>query len=221
MSFFLVFGQSRDQLRHDTGHGDLYLIGSVGLPLLSSHHDDHLSIFFFTIVFAVRMLRKTGFVSNSTVRPSHGLGIFVLVLLWVWKLSSPASLPILGIQPRLNTSWHEQIAQELATDKTGLTGVVTPLGTLDRTRVALLIEDRPLPYLIPLLLQFISVVPPEWSFRFMGSAESLRMMESNPTIRRYIDMKKLFLDLIPYNLVSSIDVSIIPYSSSLVPAEFN
>lgn len=66
-------------------------------------------------------------------------------------------------------------------------------------------EDRPLPYLIPLLLHFISVVPPEWSFRFMGSEESIRLMKSNPTVRRYIDNKKLFTDLIPYDLVADID----------------
>lgn len=66
-------------------------------------------------------------------------------------------------------------------------------------------EDRPLPYLIPLLLHFISVVPPEWSFRFMGSEESIGLMLSNPTVRRYMYNKKLFIDLIPYDLVTGID----------------
>lgn len=118
------------------------------------------------------------------------------------------SLQIVEIEPRLNTSWHRQIARELvATDDSGLTGVETPLGVLDRTRVAVLIEDRPLPYLIPLLLHFISVVPPEWSFRFMGSEDSIKMMESNPTIRRYLEGNKLFVDLIPYHLVPSVNVS--------------
>lgn len=66
-------------------------------------------------------------------------------------------------------------------------------------------ENRPLPYLIPLLLHFISVVPPEWSFRFMGSEESNALLLSNPTIRRYIEGKKLFVDLIPYEIVEDIE----------------
>lgn len=161
------------------------------------------------------MLRTAGrFGSNNLYgRPVSILGLIVLVLLWVWKLHSPSNLlsPALqldDIKPRLNTSWHRQIAREhLATDEAGLTGVETPLGILDRTRVAVLIEDRPLPYLIPLLLHFISVVPPEWSFRFMGSKDSIIMMESNPTIRRYLEAKKLFLDLIPYHIVPGVNVS--------------
>lgn len=66
-------------------------------------------------------------------------------------------------------------------------------------------ENRPLPYLIPLLLHYISVVPPEWSFRFMGSEESNELLLSNPTIRRYVNHKKLFIDLIPYDLVPDIN----------------
>jgi len=39
----------------------------------------------------------------------------------------------------------------------------------------------------------------------MGSDESLALMESNPTIRRYVEGKKLFLDRIPYDVVDAID----------------
>ncbi|KAF3768784.1 hypothetical protein M406DRAFT_249826 [Cryphonectria parasitica EP155] len=92
----------------------------------------------------------------------------------------------------------------MVNDRTGLTAVDTPHGPLNRKRVALLMENRPLPYLIPLLLHFIAVVPPEWSFRFMGSEESVAMMEGNPTIQRYMQNKKLFVDLIPYEVVSAI-----------------
>lgn len=40
--------------------------------------------------------------------------------------------------PMLNTTWHSQMALEMRTDKTGLEAIQTPLGVLDRTRVALL-----------------------------------------------------------------------------------
>lgn len=153
------------------------------------------------------MQRKLGGLPGNS-RTSQGLGLVALALLWIWKLSSPTSLsPALrdSFQPRLNTTWHEQIALELATNETALKAVQTPHGVLDRTRVALLIENRPLPYLIPLLVHFIAVVPPEWSFRFMGSPESIAMMGANPTIQRHVESKKLFLDLIPYDIVSNVE----------------
>lgn len=160
------------------------------------------------------MLRNAGRVGSSNARPISVIGLLVLIMLWAWKLRAPAISPafpsdsVPSVPSDLNTSWHKQISKEhLATDNNGLTGVSTPLGILDRTRVAVLIEDRPLPYLIPLLLHFISVVPPEWSFRFMGSQDSIKMMESNPIVRRYIEAKKLFLDLIPYHIVPNVNVS--------------
>lgn len=123
-----------------------------------------------------------------------------------WKgLSSPATVEQVEIEPRLNTSWHRQIALELRNDKTNLTAVETSNGVFDRTRVALLMENRPLPYLVPLLIHFMAVVPPEWSFRFMGSPESLALMESNPMIRRYMGQGKLFIDPIPYEIVENIN----------------
>ncbi|KAG6368808.1 hypothetical protein INS49_003024 [Diaporthe citri] len=108
---------------------------------------------------------------------------------WI-SLPSPAEVKPSDRVPRLNTSWHEQIELEMTMEKANLSRG-------DNT--------WPLPYLVPLLVHFMSVVPPEWSFRFMGSAESLAMMQSNPTIRRYITRKKLFIDLIPYDVVKDIN----------------
>src|SRR4051812_6331847 len=41
--------------------------------------------------------------------------------------------------------------------------------TFNKTKVALLIEDRPLGQLAPLMLHMMNVVPPDWVFRFYGS----------------------------------------------------
>ncbi|CAG8980644.1 hypothetical protein HYALB_00012725 [Hymenoscyphus albidus] len=151
-------------------------------------------------------------------RQLFGLGFLILTaLLWHFNSTSwygsqdvVGSLTVFqpGLQPaveaevvpKLDTTWHKQIASEMATEKMDLKAVRTPHGLLDRTKVALLIESRPLPYLIPLLVHFISVVPPEWSFRFMGSDKSVNMLEANPTIRRYVRMKKLFIDPVPKEL---------------------
>lgn len=43
-------------------------------------------------------------------------------------------------EPRLNTTWHKQIALEMRTEKNGLKSVATRYGVVDRTRVALLSE---------------------------------------------------------------------------------
>ena len=40
------------------------------------------------------------------------------------------------------------------------------------SKLALLIEPRPLPHLVPQILHMITVVPPDWRFLFIGSNKS-------------------------------------------------
>ncbi|KAI1369170.1 hypothetical protein F5Y08DRAFT_335007 [Xylaria arbuscula] len=71
------------------------------------------------------------------------------------------------------------------------------------SKVALLIEDRPLPNLAPLLLQFIAVVPPDWRFRFMGSSESVTSLNASHAVRSQVNAGKLDLTFIPGNMSTS------------------
>ncbi|KAK0623416.1 hypothetical protein B0T14DRAFT_536308 [Immersiella caudata] len=48
-----------------------------------------------------------------------------------------------------------------------------PHDAYNASKVALMIEPRPLPHLVPHLLHMISTVPPDWRFLFIGSAESV------------------------------------------------
>jgi hypothetical protein len=48
-----------------------------------------------------------------------------------------------------------------------------PRDAYNISKVALMIEPRPLPHLVPHLLHMISVVPPDWRFLFIGSEESV------------------------------------------------
>ncbi len=48
-----------------------------------------------------------------------------------------------------------------------------PRNAYNGSKVALLIEPRPLPHLVPQLLHMISVVPPDWRFLFIGSDKSV------------------------------------------------
>ncbi|KAK6363620.1 hypothetical protein TWF730_001044 [Orbilia blumenaviensis] len=68
------------------------------------------------------------------------------------------------------------------------------------TKLALLIENRPQAHLTPLLLHFISVVPPEWPFLFMGSNESIAHINRSAPIREYEKNGKLSIQVIPDNM---------------------
>jgi hypothetical protein len=48
-----------------------------------------------------------------------------------------------------------------------------PRSAYNVSKVALLIEPRPLPHLVPQILHMISVVPPDWRFLFIGSNKSV------------------------------------------------
>ncbi|KAH8894859.1 hypothetical protein GQ53DRAFT_67435 [Thozetella sp. PMI_491] len=50
---------------------------------------------------------------------------------------------------------------------------VDPRTAYNSSKLALLIEPRPLPHLVPQILHMISVVPPDWRFLFIGSEKSV------------------------------------------------
>lgn len=73
----------------------------------------------------------------------------------------------------------------------------------NHSKVALLIENRPNPILAPLMLHFMSVVPPDWRFRFMGSIESVEHINQSVAIREHVTAGKLDLTYIPSNMSTS------------------
>lgn len=70
----------------------------------------------------------------------------------------------------------------------------------NESKVALLIENRINPILAPLMLHFISVVPPDWRFRFMGSVPSVEYLNRSMAIREHVAAGKLDLTYIPANM---------------------
>ncbi|KAM5351242.1 hypothetical protein ACJ41O_003965 [Fusarium nematophilum] len=102
-----------------------------------------------------------------------------------------------------------------------------PSNSLNASKLALLIESRPLPILAPLVLHFISVVPPSWRFRFMGSPSSLAAINSSFAIRQQAIGGKLELGLIPTNMstqgqemISRFLTNPWLYETALQPAEW-
>jgi hypothetical protein len=73
----------------------------------------------------------------------------------------------------------------------------------NESKVALLIENRVNPILAPLMLHFISVVPPDWRFRFMGSVDSVEYLNKSMAIREHVAAGKLDLTYIPSNMSTS------------------
>ncbi|KAB5558095.1 hypothetical protein GE09DRAFT_1173156 [Coniochaeta sp. 2T2.1] len=112
---------------------------------------------------------------------SHGifaitkLKLFILVSLsftWWLAASLPQYKPMIkaGIKSRLDEARQKipsikvDWAQEPSTD---------PRDAYNSSKLAILIEPRPLPHLVPQILHMISVVPPDWRFLFIGSNKSV------------------------------------------------
>lgn len=97
----------------------------------------------------------------------------------------------------------------------------------NESKVALLIENRPFPLLSPLILHMMSVVPPDWRFRFMGSNESVAHVNKSAAIQRQVSAGKLDLTYIPTNMsvagqemISRFLTNLWLYETVLQPAEW-
>ncbi|KAF7554753.1 hypothetical protein G7046_g6722 [Stylonectria norvegica] len=102
-----------------------------------------------------------------------------------------------------------------------------PKPAYNASKVALLIENRPNPILAPLMLYFMSVVPADWRFRFMGSPESVAAINTSYAIRNQVKAGKLDLTFIPQNMstagqemISRFLTTLWLYETVLQPAEW-
>ncbi|KAL3421501.1 hypothetical protein PVAG01_07946 [Phlyctema vagabunda] len=80
-----------------------------------------------------------------------------------------------------------------------ITSSLTPPSPHDPKKVAFLVETRPLPHLPALFAHMTSIMPPEWTVKFMGSGMSIDFMRSSPTIARLESSSKLQIIPIPSN----------------------
>ncbi|WQF76397.1 hypothetical protein CDEST_01411 [Colletotrichum destructivum] len=149
-----------------------------------------------------------------------------LVLLKIWGQTSRrmrvtgAFVLFLGVSvwlslPTIKTMTVPQISLEY------------PHSPYNHSKVALLIENRANPILAPLMLHFISVVPPDWRFRFMGSIESVKFINQSVAIREQVAAGKLDLTYIPSNMstagqemISRFLTNLWLYETVLQPAEW-
>lgn len=136
------------------------------------------------------------------------VGAMVVFFIFVLYLSGPVSRKLDVTVPKVRFDYHKNHSP------------------FNETKVALLIENRPDPILAPLMLHFISVVPPDWRFRFMGSIESVEWINRSVAIQEQVSAGKLDLTYIPSNMttgsqeeISRFLTTLWLYETVLQPAE--
>lgn len=72
-----------------------------------------------------------------------------------------------------------------------------PRTAYNSSKLALLIESRPIPHLVPQLLHMISVVPPDWRFLFLGSNRSVVSVARSTATQHLVASRKLDLAVVP------------------------
>ncbi|KAI0533482.1 hypothetical protein GGR58DRAFT_112232 [Xylaria digitata] len=87
--------------------------------------------------------------------------------------------------PKVKIEWHSPWPNE------------DPRGQFNASKVALLIEPRPLPHLVPQLLHTISVVPPDWRFIFVGTNLSVASVGRSYATKHQQAVGKLDLLVLP------------------------
>ncbi|TPX16323.1 uncharacterized protein E0L32_003972 [Thyridium curvatum] len=85
--------------------------------------------------------------------------------------------------PALGVSWHPAPEAERP-------AVVQP-------KVALLVESRPIPHLVPQMLHMLAVVPPDWGMVFVGSEESVISVGRSYAIKYWQVAGRLTLLMLP------------------------
>ncbi|OBT67157.1 hypothetical protein VE03_02686 [Pseudogymnoascus sp. 23342-1-I1] len=107
---------------------------------------------------------------------------------------------IAGLFPRYQDSLQEQLSrtrQKLPSIKVEFHPDSNPLTAHDPTKLALLIEGRARPHLVPQILHMISVVPPEWRFLFIGTNKSVAAVSRSFAIQYQQAAGKLDLMVVP------------------------
>ncbi|KAJ3024170.1 hypothetical protein HKX48_005573 [Thoreauomyces humboldtii] len=95
-----------------------------------------------------------------------------------------------------STSWSTEMEGRRAVTKAPLAN----LPTFNRTKVALLVETREKPTLIPILLHYMATTPPDWPFHVMHSTENAHVFSSR-ALRPYIASGRLSTSVIPPTVV--------------------
>ncbi|KAI1268518.1 hypothetical protein F5Y18DRAFT_423879 [Xylariaceae sp. FL1019] len=126
--------------------------------------------------------------------------IFVLALVIIWFIAC--------LSPRYTPSINKNIESRLSEAKQKIPKVKIdwhpnyqdPRDRFNASKVALLVEPRPLPHLVPQILHMISVVPVDWRFMFIGSNHVLPdpwILDSKEDIHRLFTDPRFYDEFLP------------------------
>ncbi|KAK1510393.1 uncharacterized protein CCOS01_15224 [Colletotrichum costaricense] len=86
--------------------------------------------------------------------------------------------------PKIKVDWKPDLSKD-------------PRSNYNASKLAVIIEPRPIPHLVPQLLHMTSVVPPDWRFLFIGSNKSVVSVARSYGIKHQQVIGKLDLMVLP------------------------
>ncbi|KAI6376070.1 hypothetical protein MCOR25_002885 [Pyricularia grisea] len=98
------------------------------------------------------------------------IAVLLLILTWWAAALLPNYSPI--IQAEIQSRFHEAL-QKVPSIEVAWHRPADPKSNYDQTKIALIIEARPIPHLVPQILHMITVLPPDWRMVFIGSEASV------------------------------------------------
>lgn len=137
----------------------------------------------------------------SILAPSRAKVLLILSLAVTWWFASV--LP--HYRPAIKEKFKARLGDALqALPTIKIDWGHTPHEAYNASKLALMIEPRPLPHLVPHLLHMMSVVPPDWRFLFVGSEESVMSISRAYATKYQQVIGKLDLMVLPepWNITS-------------------
>ncbi|KAI0195102.1 hypothetical protein EV127DRAFT_332702 [Xylaria flabelliformis] len=125
------------------------------------------------------------------------LAVLLLVVAWTIASLLPRYTPTIKEHIRTRLSEARQRIPNVKIDWHPQWPEGNPRGRFNASKVALMIEPRPLPHLVPQILHMISVVPPDWRFTFVGTNQSVASVGRSYATKHQQVVGKLDLLVLP------------------------
>lgn len=134
--------------------------------------------------------------SNGGIALTKGRIFLAMSLVMTWWIAHlfPHYQPM--IREQLSTRLQEA-RQSIPSIKVDWHPTDDPRARYNSSKIALIIEPRPIPHLVPQLLHMTSVVPPDWRFLFIGSEKSIISVGRSFGIKHQQVIGKLDLLILP------------------------
>ncbi|KAI0104124.1 hypothetical protein GGR51DRAFT_572807 [Nemania sp. FL0031] len=125
------------------------------------------------------------------------LTLLSLIITWAIASLLPHYTPTIKEHVKSRLSEARQRIPKVKIDWQPLWPNEDPRRRFNASKVALLIEPRPIPHLVPQILHMISVVPPDWRFIFVGTNRSTASVGRSNAAKHQQAVGKLDLLVLP------------------------